>query len=280
MIWKRGFDVLSNPEEQPENRPECVCTTPWNTRVKNQVWLEQVTAWFHGREVARRNRSIAQLMDEEDTSVVVVADVAPKLYHQSNPDRPLFFHPGMAYQRLALLNSGGKERLVTAAQVQPGDTVIDATLGLGADSLVLAHAVGQQGRVIAIEAAFLLAQLFLFEKHNPAGNYPWLSPLFGRIEVRVASHERILAAMPSNSVDVVVFDPMFRRPPDRESSLDPARQFAIPEPLTERAWREAQRVARRTVVLKERPGSGEFARFLLSPDKPRGRFAYGVWQKT
>ena len=259
---------------------ECICTTPWKAHAFDEERLTFMAKWFHARRAARNNRSILQLMTEEHVDTVLVADAQPKLYHRSNPTQPVFFHPGMAQQRLAALQRGEPERLVARAQVRTGDTIVDATLGLGTDSLVLAQAVGEQGRVIAIEASFVLARLFLFEKYYPGPNYPWLQPLLNRIEVMMGDHTQVLSKMPSASVDVVVFDPMFRKPVPRESNLSAAREFTLPARLAEAAWREAQRVARRTVVLKERPDSGEFQRFSLQPDKPRARFAYGVWNKS
>lgn len=259
---------------------DCVCTTPWKVHPWNEERLELVAGWFQGRKVNRSERSIRQLMMQELTDTVVVADVRPKLYHRSNPEQPVFFHPGMAQQRLAVLAGGGRERLVACAQVEPGDTVVDATLGLGTDSLVLAQAVGEQGKVVAIETSFLLARLFLFEKYHPGPQYPWLAPLLQRIDVQIGNHTEILAKMPSNSADVVLFDPMFRNPPKKETNLSPARSFTEASPLQEQAWREAQRVARRTVVLKERADSGELERFSLVPDKPRAHFSYGVWHKS
>ncbi|MBX5437867.1 MAG: hypothetical protein IRZ33_11770, partial [Alicyclobacillaceae bacterium] len=119
-----------------------------------------------------------------------------------------------------------------------------------------------------------------FSARTAVQEYPVLAELFPRIQVIVGDHADVLAAMAADSVDVVVFDPMFRKPPGRPTAMDPVRVFANPSPLSARAWAEAKRVARRCVVLKERPGSGEFERFGLVPDKPRGRFAFGAWCKA
>lgn len=258
----------------------CVCTTPWKISFATEQRLADLAIWFDCKPIARQNRSVQQVLADEGADALVVADVSPKLYHRCEPDHPLFFHPGMAAQRITRLQQGQSDRLVTVGGIVPGNTVIDATLGLGTDSLVMAHAVGEQGRVAAIEASWLVARLFEFEKHHPGPNYRWVQPLLARIDVVIGNHIEVLTKLPAESADVVVFDPMFRLPPDRPSGLEPARDFTLPWPLEDAAaWRAAQRVARHAVVLKERPRSGEFERFALTPDKQRSRFAYGAWNQ-
>lgn len=260
-------------------RLSCVCTTPLQSGVASEQRLANLATWFDCKAVARQNRGVAQVLADEAVDALVVADLTPKLYHRDDPSHPLFFHPGMAAQRIARLQKGQPDRLVTALGLRPGQTVIDATLGLGTDSLVLAYAVGEQGRVMAIEASWLLARLFQFEQHHPGPNYRWLEPLLARIDVVIGNHTEVLTGLPARSADAVLFDPMFRLPPDRSSGIEPARNFTMPWQLDELAWQAAQRVARDAVLLKERPQSREFVRFGITPDKPRARFAYGVWHQ-
>lgn len=257
-----------------------VCTTPWNATPAARQRADQLSRWFTCPRVPRRNRSIDTLLQEERAEGVIVAESSPVLYHATCVDKPLFFHPGMAKTRLAALRRGNGDRLLRLAEVRPGDVVLDGTLGLGTDSVVFAHAVGAHGRVLAVESSWWLARLFQYAQTHTSGQPAWLCELLSRIEVHVAPHLHLLRQLPDRSVDVVYFDPMFRSPVRTATTqVEPIRPWADVSALTPEVVREAQRVTRRCVIVKERPTSGEFQRLGLQPDKPRGTFAYGVWRK-
>ncbi|MBX5437423.1 MAG: hypothetical protein IRZ33_09435, partial [Alicyclobacillaceae bacterium] len=162
-----------------------VATTPWHPGPAARERAALLADWFQCRLVERGRRSVRRLLAEEQAEVAVVADCPPKLYHCLDPDTPLFFHPGLALQRIAQWRSGQPDRLLRAGRVQTGDRVVDGTLGLGADSLVLAAAVGAEGRVVAVESSWCLARLFTFSARTAVQEYPVLAELFPRIQVIV-----------------------------------------------------------------------------------------------
>jgi hypothetical protein len=78
-------------------------------------------------------------------------------------------------------------------------------------------------------------------------------------------------------VDIVYFDPMFERPVETSTALAPIRSQAHREPLTLDSVREAVRVARKAVVLKDHRDSGQFAQLGFSlARKSYSSVAYGV----
>lgn len=260
--------------------PGVICTTPVKGEVTALGHAVELSEWFGCRFVPRKRRSIHQLLLEEDAMQVIVADTEPRLYHREQPDTPLFFHPGMAMQRTHHLLRGEPDRLISAAQVRHGDTVLDATLGAGSDTLVLAEAVGKTGHVISLEAVPALARLFVWAQRRDFLPYQEVSHLAPRIEVFEVNHVDFLQNLEDDSVDVVYFDPMFQHAITNPSAnMDAMRPFTHSGSVTLPAMKEARRVARRCVVVKERPWSGEFERLDLCPDKPRARVAYGVWYK-
>ncbi len=257
-----------------------VCTTPHRVSPETVRRAERAAEWFSCRLVPRRKRSLQQIVEDEEASIVLVADEPLHLVVAGQLSSPLFFHPGMASQRIAQLRKGKRDRLVELAQIRPGDFVVDATFGLGGDSLVFAAAVGEGGRVLGIESSPWLARLFTYAKTFERHLYPGLEDIFDRIEVEVGDHVERLRQFPANAADVVYFDPMFRSPlRNADSSIEPARVLTNAAPLADAAWREAVRVAKRCVILKERPGFGQFERFGVVPDKPHAKFAFGVWRK-
>lgn len=172
------------------------------------------------------------------------------------------FSPGLAMVRIKRLVAGrqAEDLLVRLAELTAGDVVVDATMGLAADALVCARAVGESGRVIGVEASL---PLFLLVREGLSRMPPFaqscaIEPRFGRVE-------QVLAELPDRSVDCVLFDPMFDRPRRSSGSFEVLRRFAVHEPLTAEQLLEARRVARRWVVVKVGRYGRELRRLGLTP---------------
>lgn len=190
----------------------------------------------------------------------------------TNGTERLSFHPSMALIRLINLLRGGSDRFLEATQLKPGNYLVDATLGLGTDALIGAWAVGEEGRVLAIEQSPILAALahdglshfaeIIPKAKNRDKQDTWaaLARASRQIEVRWGEHREFLCLIPSNSVDVVYFDPMFRHTCKQSDSIQPLHRWSDHSPLDVIAVLEACRIARHRVVLKERKNSSEFRR--------------------
>ena len=184
----------------------------------------------------------------------------------------LSFHPSMAVIRLINLLRGESDRYLEATQLKAGDSLIDATLGLGTDALIAAWAVGEKGSVLGIEQSPVLAAFvhdgldhfgeIVRKANNKDKQDTWaaLARASQRIEVRWGEHLEYLKNIPSRSVDVVSFDPMFRNTCKQSDSVVPLHWWSDHNPLGHKAVLEACRVARNRVVLKERKDSSEFRR--------------------
>ena len=176
----------------------------------------------------------------------------------------LAFTPGMAALRVKRLGTkiGGDDTLVRLCELKVGDTVLDGTLGLGADALVCARVVGPKGRVIGVEASlplFALASEALRKK-----------PPFAEsavIETHHGTALSVLKTLESRSLDCVIFDPMFDLPKKSTPSFDLLRRYALHEPLDAQTLFEARRVARRWVVVKGGRDGKELERLGLEPER-------------
>ena len=188
--------------------------------------------------------------------------------------------PGMGLLRAkrARARRGGaadptaRDPFLDAADIREGDAVLDCTLGLGADALVAAVAAGPSGRVVAVESSPLLAAWVaegLRRLDDEAAH---------RVEVRAGDHRELLAALPGRSFDVVVFDPMFRHARAEPAGFDVVRRLADPRPLSPEALREARRVARRWVVVKDGAPGWDLARLGLTPH-PAARGAHRYYAR-
>ena len=191
---------------------------------------------------------------------------------EAPPPRSFRASLGMAVLRLQRSLAGEVDPLVEAAQLRAGDLVIDATLGLGGDALLASHATC--ARVLGLERSPLLAAFTQVALRRPggAGALAEAARVAGaRIEVSCGDHLAALAALPSRSADVVLFDPMFRLPSASSPLFALVRACADPTPLSVEALREARRVARRGVLIKDASPGRELGRLGMRP-LPSRRF--------
>ena len=172
----------------------------------------------------------------------------------------LFFHPNTAHLRIKNLRGGEGDRLIDALKISAGSKVLDCTLGLGSDAIVESFVAGAAGKVVALEINPLIAEVVNYGLKNFSDDSPHILEAMRRVEVINADCAEYLKTCADNSFDVIYFDPMFRRPIQKSSGLNPIRPLADNRPLTNEIIREAQRVAKFRVVMKEHSGSAEFAR--------------------
>ncbi len=229
----------------------------------------------------RGNRSLEKIMVQEKLDAVIVwKEHGPALYAADAMQQPFFYHPSMAKNRLgAWRKKKQPDSLGRAAGLREGDAVLDCTLGMGADSLVAAYFAGETGKVTGLEFSECIALIVRWGMRMYARDteYEWMKPALNRVEVVHADYNTYLQSLPDRSYDVVYFDPMFRKPVYESQAISVIRQLANPEPLSEAAVREACRVARRCVILKEKQASGEFERlgFSVVQESHTSKIAYG-----
>ncbi|HCF48673.1 MAG TPA: hypothetical protein DER60_00205 [Syntrophomonas sp.] len=207
--------------------------------------------------VPRQRRGLYAIQQECQTDAILVWQRPVPVLHIG--EDKLFFHPSMAKVRLsAYRRKDQPDPLIEAARVKPGDLILDCTMGLGADSIVLAYFA--QGQVTALESSPAIAYTIKWGMRLYDSRMPWLDEAVHRIKVQAIDHLCYLQSLPDKSFDLVYFDPMFRKPLLKSETLSPIRMLGDSLPLSEQAISEAGRVARKRVLLKERAGSPEFSR--------------------
>ena len=213
--------------------------------------------------VVRGRASIPELIKENGVSFALIAKKGLLVLH--TPAGELFFHPNMAHLRLKNLRFGeGVDHMTEAMGLKEGMSVLDCTLGFGSDAIVASYMVGASGSVTGIESSKLVAAVTGYGLANAIGdNYP-MQEAMRRIRVINADALDFLRKAKEDSYDVVYFDPMFRHPLLDSVGLAPLRPVADCRPLTAETVKEACRVAKSRVVLKENAKSGEFERLGFS----------------
>jgi 16S rRNA (guanine1516-N2)-methyltransferase len=202
----------------------------------------------------------------------------------------IMFHPNMALIRTINILRESSDRFLQATQLTAGESLLDATLGLGSDALIGALAVGERGRVLGLEKSPILAAIIQdglnhltvnsFKAKTEHKKTAWVSLVKAARQIKVhwADHGEFFRNSESKSFDVIYFDPMFRKTFHESDSIQPLHNWSEHSPLDPLNVQEACRIARKRVVLKERKNSTEFKR-LGFEILPGGRYSsvdYGV----
>jgi SAM-dependent methyltransferase len=207
-------------------------------------------------------RSLAAMLADSAEALVVLEAHAVSLVDVHGALR---FSPGLAHLRVKQLDAGVREdMLLRVSGLREGEHVLDCTLGLGADAQVAARLVGPSGSVTALEKS---PALYLLARHGleTLPRHPHACAL----QVVHADASAFLRAQPTGAFDVVLFDPMFERQRKSSVAFETLRRHADYAPLTRETLAEAQRVARRVVVLKGSRYSSDFKKLGVRAEPAR-----------
>ena len=196
-------------------------------------------------------------IDYQVENLIVVAQKGPLV---NTPGGDYFFHLSMADLRIKNILNGQHDHMVSAMSLKEGMSVLDCTLGLATDSIVASFIVGETGTIVGLETSAVVAFIARYGLKHFQTDDRLLSEALHRIEVKHAHSYKYLTNVPDNSYDVVFFDPMFRHPIHSSSNVKPLRYLADNSALTKNTLKEACRVAKQRVVVKESSKSDEFKR--------------------
>lgn len=245
-------------------------------KTKAKQWADKL----EGRYIERKSYSIKDLFEYNNMdALLVVSQDYPRLYFRHD-QKPFFFHPGLSLLRIKGMGKGDNDLMVEIAELKEGDSFLDCTLGLAGDAIVASYIVGEKGRVVGIESERLIAELSKDGLKHWCEDLPEFNAAMRRIEVVNDDHLAYLKKLPSSSFDVVYFDPMFRHPVHQSAGISSLREVANMEALSRDAVKEALRVCRRKVMMKERNDSTEFDRLgFRRLNRPNSSITYGVIEK-
>lgn len=114
-----------------------------------------------------------------------------------------------------------------------------------------------RGRVTALEKSAVLYEVGRAGIAGYEDKDESLTDAVRRIHLIHADYAAYLRGCQDGAYDVIYFDPMFRHPVKRrENDMEGFRAVAAYDSLTVEILREALRVSRRKVIVKERPFAG------------------------
>lgn len=230
--------------------------------------------------VARRKRSIQAIQEAENGEDCLVYGKNRLELYAYQAEIPFFFHPNVAMVRMKRMMNGEPDPYLVAGGITEDCSVLDCTLGLGADALVASFAVGSRGTVVALEANRLIACLVRHGMQTWVDGESEIIEAMRRVEIRYSHHYQALQQLADDSFDVVYFDPMFEENIVESDGIRMLAPFAVADSLTEAIIEEAKRVARKRVVLKDHFRSPRFAQFGFHVLKRKtAKFHYGFIDK-
>lgn len=227
--------------------------------------------------IKRDNLSIKKTILKDDFDYLLVVEKEKIVI--KGEESTLFWHPNMSELKIKSIRKGNKEPIIEATKLEEGNSILDCTLGLAGDSLVFSAVVGEKGSVVGTEVNKYIAYL----SKCGLDNYNINGTGINNIDVVNESYKDYLLKQSDNSFDVVYFDPMFKEPNKKSTSINSFRDFADHKGLTKESLSEALRVCKKRVVIKERRDSNDFEKLGIKEcygGKKSGAIIYGVIEKT
>ncbi|HEL9635028.1 TPA: class I SAM-dependent methyltransferase [Streptococcus suis] len=215
----------------------------------------------------RRKKSVQSILAETEADAVLVVYQDQLVLEEKNGQR-FFFHPDTAILRI----KSGRDPLLELLGPDK-HTVLDCTMGLASDGIVLASA-GHQ--VTALESSqlihFMVSRgLKEFDSGNDAVNQAMRS-----IQTIWTDSLTYLLTQADQSVDVIYVDPMFSQEIKESDNLDGLKPFANYSALSEDFLKECRRVARKKIIIKAHFRDRAFENFgFVRHVRPNQKFHYG-----
>ncbi|HEM2773097.1 TPA: class I SAM-dependent methyltransferase [Streptococcus suis] len=213
----------------------------------------------------RKKRSVQSFLTEADAVLVVYQS---QLVLEEKTGQVLFFHPDTAMLRIKsgrdpLLELLGKEK----------QSIIDCTMGLGSDSIVLASA---GHRVTALESSKLVHFIVSRGLQDFDSGLQEVNRTMKSIQTIWTDSLTYLKGQIDKSVDVIYFDPMFSEEIKESQNLSGLSTLADRSRLTEEIVSEAKRVARKKLIIKAHFRDQVFEEFGFKRHvRPNQKFHYG-----
>lgn len=255
-----------------------IVTTAGRTNKEMMEKARNVAQDLHIPYIERNKEAIKDIQERVEADVLVVGKNRLEI-HAKGGMEPVFFHPNSAMFRAKRIVSGEGDPFLEATELASGMSMLDCTLGLASDSIIASLVTGKEGRVIGLEGSRFLAYLVKQGLQEWETDLPEMNEAMKRIQIVNKNYEAYLHCCPDKSFDVVYFDPMFPEKIEESNGIKGLRQVALYSTLTDNVLKEAKRVAKKRIVLKDHWQSPRFERFGFNVYRRKtAKFHYGVME--
>lgn len=270
---------------------------------------QSLAASIQAMYIERGKSSISSLFSTYDCEFIgILSKNGLSIYF--SPDSYYSFHLSMAQLRLIRIRRGEGDHLVNAIytllhlyQSKSGKEInhnpkgplddvnrrnlnkkyfsyLDCTLGLGSDSIVVSYAF-PHASVKGLEGSLPIWLSTSYGLSHYIHSIQDVTDALRRIDTQYGLFEDYLLSLADNSIDILYFDPMFEVPIEESPQFKPLRGHTVESRINDVIFREALRIAKHGIIIKERPFSSIFKNF--PPTQWIGgkysRVGYGVYLK-
>ncbi|BDD40722.1 class I SAM-dependent methyltransferase [Streptococcus ruminantium] len=226
---------------------------------------KQIAGGLGVRYVERKKQSVSALLRRVDGILVVYQEQLT--LEQKNGQR-LFFHPDTAILRI----KSGRDPLVELVGAS-AKRVLDCTMGLASDSIVLASA---GHRVTALESSQLIHFIVRQGLQDFDSGDESINQAMRGVKTLWTDSLTYLREQPDKSFDIIYFDPMFSQKIKESQNLAGLAGLANVSRLNEDILHEAKRVAREKIILKAHFRDRVFEELgFVRHIRPNQKFHYG-----
>lgn len=230
-----------------------------------------------GFPYVRREDTLEEMAAQGNLSgFLIYGRVLPYYWNQGEEYR---FHLGTAVLRISQMEKGNQDRLCRLLPQDGFCRVLDCTFGQAGDSSTMSWFLRGRGQVTALEKSPILYEIGRAGILGYQDKKSDRTEAVRRIRLHHAAYQAFLKDAAAKSFDVVYFDPMFHHPVKREvNDMEGFRRAASYDSLSEEVLRLAGKVARKRIIVKERPFSPLFRNGLFTAvyGKKGQSTAYGV----
>lgn len=228
--------------------------------------------------VERKKYSLEALLTEgRADEAIILKSTGPSLY--TGKEIYHSFHLSMAQLRLLAIKRSKIDHLAVAIGEEPISSFLDCTAGLCSDTLIVSYTHPECERLMALEGSKALAYITNYGLRHFVHKEESITEALRRINLLNVCYEDFLKQAKTNSIDMIYFDPMFEVPVEESPQFLALRGHLIESTLTEGILKEALRVAKRKVIIKERTFSTFFKTY--KPTRFEGgkysRIVYGIY---
>lgn len=233
-------------------------TTAQKTELYYKEWARRVSAQLCIPYVERRKMSLPMLKERYGLeSLLLIGKEGPRIFTHGTKSHG--FHLSMGELRIQHIDKGADDHLVEALGKESVESLLDCTLGLGADSIVMNYALPHLQRHIGLEGNPLLAYVTNWGLRHFTHHSAKVIDALRRIQVVHMTYEayfdyleQTMKEKEKKPFDVIYFDPMFTDPIMESPQFQSLRSIVLHAPLDVAALRRAQHLGRR-VIVKNRP---------------------------
>lgn len=206
-----------------------------------ESWAESIGAVF----VPRRGRTVEQLRRRYGTEHLLIYTSRGPVIERDEGKH--FFSLNMAELRIQQLRKGKADHLLEAFGVKRPVSVLDATCGFGADSIVASFGLPAGSAIAALEAVPQMAAVTGWGFSHYVHDKCDVTEALRRIRLYNENYRTYLANC-RETYDIIYFDPMFSQPVQASCQFQPVRAIMDHEELTRASLERAMHLSKRVVV--------------------------------